>query len=140
MNERKNNGRHHFRNDLILIISVLLLSAIALVYLFVFRKEGNFVKVTVDGKEYDTDTTEYVGRYKNTPYHNDTNFYEETLYRKKTGEFFLYGQGNSASKYAYISPGGRRSFAQRIVPLTDEKAKVWMQQHGYGEKCAALFG
>lgn len=95
---------------------------------------------TIDGKEYDTDTAKCVGRYKNTPYHNDANFYEEMLYRKKTGEFFLYGQGNSASKYAYISPGGRRSFAQRIVPLTDEKAKEWMQQHGNGEKCAVLFG
>lgn len=53
MNERKNNGRH-LRNDCIFIISVLLLSVVALVYLFVLRKEGNFVKVTVDGKEYGT--------------------------------------------------------------------------------------
>ena len=59
----------------------------------IYMKGDYNMQWTVDGKEYDTDTAEYVGRYKNTPYHNDTNFYEETLYRKKTGEFFLYGQG-----------------------------------------------
>ena len=120
--------------------TLLLHGMTAIIHMKIYMKGDYNMQWTVDGKEYDTDTAEYVGRYKNTPYHNDTNFYEETLYRKKTGEFFLYGQGNSASKYAYISPGGRRSFAQRIVPLTDEKAKEWMQQHGNGEKCAVLFG
>lgn len=42
------------RNDVILIVSVLLVSAVALVYLFVFRKQGDTVKVTVDGKLYGT--------------------------------------------------------------------------------------
>ena len=54
MEKQKNNGRVHLRNDLILIVSVLLLSAIALIYLFAFRKNGNTVRVTVDGKEYGT--------------------------------------------------------------------------------------
>ena len=94
---------------------------------------------TIDGKEYDTDTAKYIGRFRNTPYWNDAHFFEETLYRTKTGEFFLYGHGGTQSKYAYISLGGRRNPAQRIIPLTDEKAKEWMQQHGYGEKCVTLF-
>lgn len=119
--------------------TLLLHGMTAIIHMKIYMKGDYNMQWTIDGKEYDTDTAKCVGRYKNTPYHNDVNFYEEMLYRKKTGEFFLYGQGNSASKYAYISPGGRRSFAQRIVPLTDEKAKEWMQQHGYGEKCATLF-
>ena len=94
---------------------------------------------TIDGKEYDTDTAKYIGRFRNTPYWNDAHFFEETLFRTKTGEFFLYGHGGTQSKYAYISPGGRRNPAQRIIPLTDEKAKEWMQQHGYVEKCVTLF-
>ena len=98
-----------------------------------------YMQWTVDGKNYETDTAKYIGNYRSTIYRDDARFYEETLYRKKTGEFFLYGHGGTQSKYAYISPGGRRNPAQRIIPLTDEAAKVWMQQHGYGEKCATLF-
>lgn len=54
MNEQKKKEKFRFRNDLILIISVLFLSAAALVYLFVFRKSGNTVRVMVDGKVYGT--------------------------------------------------------------------------------------
>lgn len=54
MEEQKTGGRIQLRNDVILIVSVLLVSAVALVYLFVFRKQGDTVKVTVDGKLYGT--------------------------------------------------------------------------------------
>ena len=40
------------RNDIIFIIALLLISAIGLVYLFVFRDSGDTVKVTVDAKPY----------------------------------------------------------------------------------------
>ena len=54
MEEQKTGGRIQLRNDVILIVSVLLVSVVALVYLFVFRKQGDTVKVTVDGKLYGT--------------------------------------------------------------------------------------
>ena len=44
--------KFHLRNDIIFIAVLLAVSAIAFVYLFIFRKEGDVVKVTVDGKEY----------------------------------------------------------------------------------------
>lgn len=54
MKEQKSNKVFCFRNDIILIISVLLLSAAALFYLFVLRDSGDVVKVTVDGTDYGT--------------------------------------------------------------------------------------
>ena len=42
------------RNDIILIVGLLLVSAIGMFYLFIFRKNGDTVKVTVDGKTYAT--------------------------------------------------------------------------------------
>lgn len=40
------------RNDIILIVGILLVATIGLVYLFFFRAKGNTVKVTVDGNTY----------------------------------------------------------------------------------------
>lgn len=54
MEKQKNTTRVYKRNDIILIVSVLFVCAVALVYLFVFRKGGNTVKVMVDGKLYAT--------------------------------------------------------------------------------------
>ena len=95
---------------------------------------------TIDGKEYDTDTAKCVGSYKNTPYHNDANFYEEMLYRKKTGEFFLYGQGNTASKYAEVRADRMRSPGEIIIPLTEDEAKNWVEQYGDVDTYIELFG
>ena len=63
------------RNDIVLIVGILLVAAIGLVYLFVFRAEGNTVKVTVDGKTYGVysmskDMTEDIYTGENGEHHN----------------------------------------------------------------------
>ncbi len=52
--EKNITTKRTFRNDIILIVSVLLIASIGLLYLFVFRSNGDTVKVTVDGKVYGT--------------------------------------------------------------------------------------
>ena len=52
MKKQKSTGKFHFRNDILFIIALLVISAIGLLYLFVFRSSGNVVKVTVDGELY----------------------------------------------------------------------------------------
>lgn len=52
MKEQKKAGKFHLRNDIILIGALLLLCAVGILYLFVFRSSGNMVKVTVDGELY----------------------------------------------------------------------------------------
>lgn len=54
MNKAKSTDRSRRRNDVIFIAVILLVAMAAMIYLFVFRKEGNVVKVTVDGKLYGT--------------------------------------------------------------------------------------
>lgn len=51
---RETSFKHHIRNDIILIIGMLLVATIGMLYLFVFRSGGDTVKVTVDGKLYGT--------------------------------------------------------------------------------------
>ena len=52
MNESGKKGKSRLRNDVLLIAALLLLSAVGVVYLFVFRPGGNTVRVTVDGEPY----------------------------------------------------------------------------------------
>lgn len=52
MKKQKIAGKLHLRNDIILIATLLVVSALGLLYLFVFRAGGNTVKLTVDGETY----------------------------------------------------------------------------------------
>lgn len=52
MSEKQSINKKHLRNDIILILTLLSVSAIGLLYLFVFRSGGNTVKVMVDGELY----------------------------------------------------------------------------------------
>src|SRR5690606_41772958 len=48
----------------------------------------------------------------------DFRFWSEELYRKKTGEFFLYGEGGPASKYGRKIEQNTWSGGEQIIPLT----------------------
>ena len=52
MKQRETTVKHPIRNDILLIGGLLLVAAIGMVYLFVFRDRGTTVTVTVDGKPY----------------------------------------------------------------------------------------
>lgn len=52
------------------------------------------MKKIINGKKYDTETATSVGEYSSNYACSDYKHYDETLYKKKTGEFFLYGEGD----------------------------------------------
>ena len=52
------------------------------------------MKKIINGRLYNTESAKKVGYYNNGRIYNDFSFFEETLYRKRTGEFFLHGEGN----------------------------------------------
>lgn len=63
------------RNDIILILCLLIVAAIGILYLFVFRNQGNTVKVTVDGETYgiyslSENVTEDIYTGENHQHHN----------------------------------------------------------------------
>lgn len=52
MKDTEKTKNRFIRNDVILISFILIIAAIGLLYLFVFRSHGNMVQITVDGKQY----------------------------------------------------------------------------------------
>lgn len=98
------------------------------------------MKKIINNKVYDTATAERVGGWSNGCYTNDFQYCSEGLYRKRTGEFFLHGEGGAMSKYAKSSGNNNWGYGEKIIPLTYQAAKEWAEKHLGGEEYEAIFG
>ena len=85
------------------------------------------MKKIKNGKLYDTDTAKSIGSYQYLG-ESDFHYVYEELYRKKTGEYFLYGEGGPASRWASYNGDGYWA-GEDIRPLTDEQAREWAEEH-----------
>lgn len=98
------------------------------------------MKKYINGKKYDTATAREVGSWSNNRGYRDFSHCEESLYRKKTGEYFLYGSGGPMSKYAVSEGQNSWSGGSDITPLTFDEARVWAEEHLDGDEYEAIFG
>ncbi len=84
------------------------------------------MKKRIRGLEYNTGTAKKIAECSSSYGVNDNQFYKETLYRKRTGEFFVHGVGNAGSKYAEWLPDYHSyTSGEAIKPLTFDEAKEW---------------
>ena len=87
------------------------------------------MKKVIRGRLYDTEKAVLVGEfYDKAMPEEDISFYLEELYRKRTGEYFLYGRGNAGSKYS-VWRGSTASGAEEILPLTYKQAQEWAEEY-----------
>ena len=95
------------------------------------------MKKVINGRMYDTDTAELLGRVTIGEPRN-WDFKEECLYRKKNGEYFFRFDGEVFSdSLAHIYP---HMFGERIVPTIEKWAKRWAEENLDGDKYVELFG
>ena len=97
------------------------------------------MKKVINGKRYDTDTAKLVGEthYSNT---RDFNYWKEELYQKRTGEFFIAGEGGPGSRYSERIDQNSWSGGCKITPLTLKGAQQWAEEHLDGDEYEAIFG
>ena len=88
---------------------------------------------------YDTETAYKIQEWNNGMYGNDFRICEETLYKKKTEEYFIYGSGGALSKYS-IAYGNGSTGSSDIIPLTEDEAKNWMETKGDPDAYLEEFG
>ena len=86
------------------------------------------MKKVIRGRLYDTEKAAEIG-YDSYSNRGDFGYWCETLYRKRTGEFFLYGEGGPRSKYAVCIGQNQWSGGEKIIPLTYDEAKDWTEKH-----------
>lgn len=97
------------------------------------------MKKIINGKMYNTETAKEIDRASNNLSSSDFQYYEERLFKKKTGEFFLYGDGGAASRYG-TRCGNTWSGGTVIIPLTVNEAKLWVEEYSSTEIYIELFG
>lgn len=97
------------------------------------------MKQIISGKLYNTETAKLCGSdsYSNV---SDFSHWSEELYRKKTGEFFLYGEGGPNSRY--YRPCGQNEWCsgEKIIPMTEAEAREWAEKHLTAEEYIEIFG
>lgn len=97
------------------------------------------MKKVINQKRYDTATAKELG-YSQHNYPGDLNYICETLYRKRTGEFFLHGEGGANSRYSEQIGQNEWSGGEQIIPLSVESAQKWAEEHLSGEEYESIFG
>ena len=98
------------------------------------------MKKIINGKLYDTDTAKCVGAWSNNRSRRDFSSCDETLYRKRTGEFFLHGEGGPMTKYAQSCGDNTWSGGEEIIPLSAEKARAWAEEKLDADDYGEIFG
>lgn len=98
------------------------------------------MKKIINGKVYDTETAQEVGIWSNNLSYRDFGWCSETLYRKKTGEYFIHGKGGPASRYAEAVGSNSWGFGERIMPLTYKEATEWAEKHLDCDEYEQIFG
>ncbi|MGY0323556.1 hypothetical protein [Limosilactobacillus fermentum] len=85
------------------------------------------MKKRIGTREYDTDKAKLVGELVSDKPVNDFGYYEEKLYRKLNGTYFLWGKGNGLTKYA-TKVDDMKGPGETIIPLTYNEAQQWYQK------------
>ena len=98
------------------------------------------MKKIINNNLYDTDTAREMGCWSNMADIRNFHWFHETLYRKRTGEFFLHGEGGPASKYAVSAGQNCWSGGEKIIPLSAASAREWAEEHLDADEYEEIFG
>lgn len=86
------------------------------------------MKKIIRGRLYDTEKATEIGHDSHSN-RGEFNYWCETLYRKRTGEFFLHGEGGTVSNYAVCYGQNNWSGGEKIIPLSFDEAQHWAKEH-----------
>ena len=90
------------------------------------------MKSIINGKRYDTTIATQIAFWKSGMDDGDLHYFDETIFKTARGTYFLHGRGGPLSKYRHALKGRPSGVAggSQIVPLTDQEAITWLQEHG----------
>ena len=93
----------------------------------------------INGRMYNTDTTEVLGSWDNGYPRGDFSFEEQTLHKKKTGEYFVYASGGAQSNFGDCY-GGHDCSGEKFIPMSVEQAQQWSEEYLTVEKYVEIWG
>lgn len=86
--------------------------------------------IHIRNRLYNTETAKMIGKWEiNDKGKEDSQFAQETLFRKKTGEYFLLCEGGADSVHSSRDKDGRKIKGEFIQLISFDEAKQWMEKH-----------
>ena len=95
------------------------------------------MKKIINGKKYDTETAKLLATSTRG---NGFDYCREELYRKRTGEFFIFGEGGAYTEYASHPELNCWGPGEKFIPLTEEKARKWAESYLEVDEYEKIFG
>ena len=95
------------------------------------------MKKIINNKVYDTDKATLLGTDGGG---DGFSRWHEELYQKRTGEFFIYGEGGPMTRYAVSCGQNNWSSGEKILPLSMEAARKWTEDHLDADAYESIFG
>ena len=93
----------------------------------------------IKGILYNTSTATLIGG-NGYGYPGDFSYFYEKLYKKRNGEYFLYGEGGPLSKYSESVGTNETSGSETIIPMTYAEARDWAEANLDADDYIAAFG
>ena len=97
------------------------------------------MKKVIKGRVYCTETAKYLGNWCNTANRSDFASASATLYKTKSGQYFLHCEGGALSRYASHF-GNESGYGEKIEVMTIDQAKTWAEERLDGDEYEAIFG
>src|SRR5699024_2075672 len=92
----------------------------------------------VNRKVYNTETAKEIGNWSNGLPYTDTNYIEETFYKTKKGNYFIYGEGGANTMYSERN-GSMSSGSKEIKPVNKEEMISCMEDVGLSDEIEKEF-
>jgi hypothetical protein len=98
------------------------------------------MKKIINGAKYDTKTAKKLGEWTNGERYGEFSYCEETLYRTKSGKYFLHGYGGATTKYAISAGNNGWSEGSQIITMSRQAAMEWAEERLDGDEYEEIFG
>lgn len=97
------------------------------------------MKKVIKGAVCDTETATKLGSCDHDII-DHLHWWSETLYRTKSGRYFIHGEGGPASPYSIADGDGHWKSGEQINVISREAAEEWAEEHLSGDDYEAAFG
>ena len=98
------------------------------------------MKKIINGAVCNTATAKLLGSFDNGERPGDIGYVKESLYRTKSGIFFLHGEGGAGTRYARQTEPNHWRTGELITILDLDSAQKWAEEHLDGDEYIRAFG
>ena len=98
------------------------------------------MKKIINGAVCNTATAKLLGSFDNGERPSDLSYVRESLYRTKSGQYFIHGEGGAGTRYARQTEPNHWRSGEALSILSLEAAQKWAEEHLDGDEYIRAFG